>query len=106
IFLDLETAASLINFGALIAFTFVNLAVISHYVIKMKRYKSIKDFINYLVFPIVGAGIVVILWVNLDIHSLILGIIWSVVGMLYLMYITNWFRSPVPQMHMEEVHEL
>ncbi|MGC8231120.1 APC family permease [Pseudobacillus badius] len=106
IFLDLETATSLINFGALIAFTFVNLAVISHYVIKMKRYKTIKDFINYLVFPLIGAGIVMILWVNLNIHSLILGIIWSAIGILYLMYITNWFRSPVPQMHMEEVHEL
>ncbi|KIL72853.1 APC family permease [Bacillus badius] len=106
IFLDLETATSLINFGALIAFTFVNLAVISHYVIKMKRYKNIKDFINYLVFPLIGAGIVMILWVNLNIHSLILGIIWSAIGILYLMYITNWFRSPVPQMHMEEVHEL
>ncbi|KMY52750.1 Putrescine importer PuuP [Bacillus sp. FJAT-27231] len=106
IFLDLETATSLINFGALIAFTFVNLAVISHYVIKMKRYRTIKDFINYLVFPVVGASIVMVLWVHLNIHSLILGVIWSVIGMLYLMYITNWFRSPVPQMHMEEVHEL
>ncbi|RJS61240.1 APC family permease [Bacillus sp. PK3_68] len=106
IFLDLETATSLINFGALIAFTFVNLAVIAHYVIRKKRYKNPKDFINYLVFPVIGASIVVVLWINLNIHSLILGVIWSVIGMLYLMYITNWFRSPVPQMHMEEVHEL
>lgn len=106
LFLDLETAASLINFGALIAFTFVNLSVISHYVIKKKRYKTAKDFFNYLLMPTIGAGIVVVLWVHLDIHSLILGLIWTAVGAVYLMYITNMFRAPVPHIHMEEVKEL
>ncbi|WP_203364510.1 APC family permease [Bacillus sp. REN10] len=106
IFLTLETATSLINFGALIAFTFVNLAVIAHYVVKEKRYKTFKDMVSNLIFPIIGASIVMVLWVNLNVHSLILGILWSIFGMIYLMYITNMFRSPVPQMHMEEVHEL
>ncbi|MFK2826261.1 APC family permease [Bacillus sp. B190/17] len=106
IFIDLETATSLINFGALIAFTFVNVAVISHYVVKMKRYKNIKDFVNYLLFPVIGASIVMVLWFHLNIYSLILGIVWSVLGIMYLMYITKGFRSPVPQMHMEEVREL
>ena len=106
IFIDLETAASLINFGALIAFTFVNLSVISYYIIKKKRYKTIKDFLNYLVMPILGAATVAVLWFNLNIHSLILGLCWAAIGIGYLLYVTNMFRSAPPQMHFEEAQEI
>ncbi|MFD0768695.1 APC family permease [Bacillus sp. CGMCC 1.60114] len=106
IFIDLETAASLINFGALIAFTFVNLSVIAYYVIKQKRYKTVKDFFNFLVLPILGAGTVAVLWFNLNIHSLILGLSWAAIGIGYLLYVTNMFRSAPPQMHFEEVQEM
>ncbi|HWO97741.1 MAG TPA: APC family permease [Bacillus sp. (in: firmicutes)] len=106
IFLDLKTATSLINFGALIAFTFVNLSVISYYVVKKKRYKTVKDLFNFLVFPVIGASIVAVLWVNLSIHSLILGMVWTFIGICHLLYVTNMFRAAPPQIHFEEANEL
>src|SRR5699024_12611675 len=41
---DLELIASVINFGALIAFTFVNLSVIAYFVVNKKRYKTGRVF--------------------------------------------------------------
>ncbi|MFH4155871.1 putrescine/spermidine ABC transporter, partial [Acinetobacter baumannii] len=40
---DLVMATALINFGALVAFTFVNLSVISQFWIREKRNKTLKD---------------------------------------------------------------
>ncbi len=56
--------------------------------------------------PILGAGTVAVLWFNLNVHSLILGICWVAIGMGYLLYITNMFRLAPPQMHFEEVQEM
>lgn len=61
---DLVTATALINFGALVAFTFVNLSVISQFWIREKRNKTLKDHINYLVLPVCGALTVGALWIN------------------------------------------
>jgi putrescine importer len=103
IFLDLVTATSLINFGALIAFTFVNLSVISHFVILEKKHHTLKGFINYLVSPLIGAAGVAVLWVNLEPSSFKVGLIWAFVGFCYLLYITKLFRSAPPQMEVEEM---
>ena len=48
LFFDLVTATSLINFGALMAFTFVNLSVISHFIIREKKHRTIKGCIQLL----------------------------------------------------------
>lgn len=98
IFFHLETAITLINFGALIAFTFVNLSVISHFFIRQKRNKSIKDILFYLVMPLMGAAMVGILWLNLEQRSLILGIVWGSIGFIYLLYLTRGFSKPPPSM--------
>nr|WP_247739320.1 APC family permease [Bacillus sp. 165] len=103
IFFDLVTAASLINFGALIAFTFVNLSVISHFVIRKKQYKTVKDFFKYLIMPLLGAGSVAVLWINLEFSSFIMGLVWAVFGFCYLLYITKTFRSVPPKYKVEEV---
>ncbi|MDQ0244148.1 putrescine importer [Bacillus fengqiuensis] len=103
IFFDLVMATSLINFGALIAFTFVNLSVISHFVIREKKHKTVKGFINYLVLPLIGAGLVGVLWVNLETSSFMLGLGWAALGFGYLLYITKAFRSAPPQFEVEEI---
>ncbi|HWO97740.1 MAG TPA: APC family permease [Bacillus sp. (in: firmicutes)] len=103
IFFDLVMATSLINFGALIAFTFVNLSVISHFVIREKKHKTVKGFINYLVMPLIGAGLVGVLWVNLETSSFMLGLCWAAIGFGYLLYITKAFRSVPPQFEVEEI---
>ncbi|MBK4715217.1 MULTISPECIES: APC family permease [Tenebrionibacter/Tenebrionicola group] len=94
---DLVTATALINFGALVAFTFVNLSVISQFWIREKRNKTLKDHINYLILPICGALTVGALWVNLEASSMKLGLIWAAIGLIYLACVTRSFRNPVPQ---------
>ncbi|KEA52590.1 putrescine/spermidine ABC transporter [Mangrovibacter sp. MFB070] len=94
---DLETATALINFGALVAFTFVNLSVISQFWIREKRNKTLKDHFQYLLLPVLGALTVGALWVNLEESSMILGLIWAAAGLIYLACVTRVFRNPVPQ---------
>lgn len=97
-YFDLEAAMSLINFGALIAFTFVNLSVISQYFIRLRRNETPWDVFNYLIMPLIGAALVGILWLNLSDDSLTLGLIWGAIGFLYLAYLTRGFRRPPPRM--------
>ncbi|MCL2895479.1 APC family permease [Brenneria tiliae] len=94
---DLVTATALINFGALVAFTFVNLSVISQFYIRERRNRTLKDTFNYLVLPVLGALTVGALWVNLEESSMTLGLIWGTIGLLYLALVTRRFRQPVPQ---------
>ncbi|WP_034943078.1 APC family permease [Erwinia oleae] len=94
---DLVTATALINFGALVAFTFVNLSVISQFWIREKRNKTLKDNINFLLLPLCGALTVGALWINLEESSMILGLVWGTIGLIYLAWVTRSFRNPVPQ---------
>ncbi|MEI7187385.1 APC family permease [Dickeya dianthicola] len=96
---DLVTATALINFGALVAFTFVNLSVISQFYIRERRNKTLKDTVNYLILPVMGALTVGALWLNLESTSMTLGLVWAAIGLLYLMFVTRSFRQPVPQYH-------
>ncbi|GBU14516.1 putrescine importer [Enterobacterales bacterium] len=102
---DLVTATALINFGALVAFTFVNLSVISQFYIREKRNKTFKDHINYLVLPVIGALTVGALWINLEVSSMTLGLVWGAIGLGYLAFITNLFRQSPPQMSGEILPE-
>ncbi len=90
-------ATALINFGALVAFTFVNLSVISQFWIREKRNKTLKDHFQYLFLPMCGALTVGALWVNPEESSMILGLIWAGIGLVYLACVTKSFRNPVPQ---------
>ncbi|MFZ1873257.1 MAG: APC family permease [Chania sp.] len=94
---DLVTATALINFGALVAFTFVNLSVISQFYIRDKLNRTLKEKFNYLVLPVLGALTVGALWINLESSSMTLGLIWAAIGLIYLAFVTRSFRLPVPQ---------
>lgn len=95
---DLVTATALINFGALVAFTFVNLSVISQFYIREQKNKTFKDHLHYLVLPVIGALTVGALWINLEASSMTLGLVWGAIGLGYLAFITNFFRQQPPQM--------
>ncbi|TDB61735.1 APC family permease [Photorhabdus khanii] len=94
---DLVTATALINFGALIAFTFVNLSVISQFYIRERRNRTLKDTINFLVLPVIGACTVGVLWMNLEQSSMELGLTWGAIGLIYMVFLTRSFRQPMPQ---------
>lgn len=95
---DLVTATALVNFGALVAFTFVNLAVVAQFYIREKRNKTMKETVQYLILPLLGAMTVGVLWMNLEESSLVLGLTWALMGVVYMAVLTRRFRQPLPQM--------
>jgi putrescine importer len=99
---SLELISSFINFGALIAFTFVNLSVIAHFVFRLKRYKTPKDIFSYLVMPIIGAGLTGILWANLQFDALIGGIVWIVIGFIYMLFQTRFFKIKIADLNIDD----
>ncbi|RJS59344.1 APC family permease [Bacillus sp. PK3_68] len=101
LFLNLTTAISLINFGALFAFFFVNLSVIAHYFFREKQ-RSFKGTVQYLIIPLIGAALIGLLITKLDTHSLILGGIWLLIGFIYLLNLTKMFRQLPPELGFEE----
>ncbi|SDI81619.1 APC family permease [Alteribacillus bidgolensis] len=100
--LNLTQATSLINFGAFTAFSFVNLCVIVHY-FRYHKERSFFSMISYVVFPLIGLGFVLYLWISLDLFSITLGMIWSLLGIGYLFFKTNYFTKEPPQVEFEEL---
>ncbi|MGC7840250.1 APC family permease [Pseudomonas wayambapalatensis] len=96
IFFDLVTATSVINFGALMAFSFVNLSVINHCYVRERRNKGLTNNLKYLVLPTIGFCIIAVLWIDLDEHSLAFGGAWALCGVLYLAWLTKAFRVAPP----------
>lgn len=92
---SLELIASMINFGALIAFTFVNLSVIAHFAFRERRYKTVHDVGAYLVLPLIGAGLTGLLWYFLHADAFIAGLAWSAVGLVCMLILTNGFRTKI-----------
>ncbi|MBG9567492.1 amino acid permease [Brevibacillus agri] len=88
LYLDLLTATSFINFGALIAFSFVNLSVIAYY-LRLKQERRMADWWGYLLAPLIGTAFIAFLWISLDIKSMMLGLLWTFVGLVYLYYLVK-----------------
>ena len=96
-FLNLEFVVALISFGALTAFSFVNLSVICSYGFRDGRLKTPKDILNYFVIPMLGFISIGALWLEVEDTSLKAGISWAFVGIIYLAWLTKGFRQPAPQ---------
>jgi putrescine importer len=92
---SLDLIASFINFGALIAFTFVNISVIAWFAIRKGLRKTPGQIFRYIVMPAIGMLLTGLLWVNLSQDALIGGVIWTVLGFIYLLVITRGFRRKV-----------
>ena len=93
---DLENAMALINFGALVAFTFVNLAVIWHFYVRLGKRKTMMNHLMYLVLPSMGMAGIGVLWINLSASALTLGLIWGGLGAAFMLYKTRGLRQPMP----------
>lgn len=89
VFIDLDSAVLFVSFGALTAFTFVNLSVIAHYYIKLKR-RSLKETFLYLIFPLIGASFIGWLLTLLDKMTLAIGVSWIGIGFIYLFVKSLW----------------
>jgi len=94
LFFSLEIAACLINFGALLGFTFVNLSVIGHYYVKNPN-RTAGDFVRHLIVPLIGAAYTMYMLISLNGTSLIYGIIWLALGIIWLAIVTKGFKKSV-----------
>ncbi|MBP9920193.1 MAG: APC family permease [Dermatophilaceae bacterium] len=93
--LNLDFIAALINFGALMAFTFVNLTVIVYFALRKKEVRTPKEIFTNVVLPALGVVATVILWVNLSPDSFRYGMIWLVIGIGVVVFLTRFFRQPL-----------
>lgn len=98
----LEFISAMINFGALIAFTVVNLTVIVFYAFRMNQRHTPKEIFRNIVLPFIGMCLTGVLWVNLHIDALIYGTIWLAIGIILLFFMTRFFRSPLTMKIEEE----
>jgi putrescine importer len=92
IFLSLDIAVSLVNFGALAGCIMVNISVIAHYYVRGKQ-RSGQSILIHLILPILGAVVCFAIWLSLAADAKILGFIWLAVGIVYLAITTNFFRK-------------
>ncbi len=98
--ITLETLASLISFGALVAFSVVNLSVIKHYFVD-RRERSGVAALSYLILPLIGFVLTLWLWTSLSHLTLIVGLCWLAVGFVWLLGVTRGFRRPTPVLDIE-----
>lgn len=96
-FMSLDVVISMISFGALIAFTFVNLSVISRYALRDGRTKNFKDIVSFVIIPLLGFLSVFAMWLEIEDTALKYGLWWAMFGILYLGYKTKGFKYNAPQ---------
>jgi putrescine importer len=98
----LELASSMINFGALIAFTFVNLTVIVYFAFRLKQRRTPKEILRNIVLPFIGMCMTLVLWSKLHSQALEYGAIWFTIGVIMLVYLTRGLRQPMTMKIEEE----
>jgi putrescine importer len=98
----LEFISAMINFGALIAFTVVNLTVIVYYAFRLKQRSTPKEIFRNIVLPFIGMCLTGVLWVNLHADALLYGAIWLAIGIILLFFMTRFFRTPLTMKIEEE----
>lgn len=101
VFADVDFVASIVSFGALTAFSMVNLSVIATYLVR-DRQRSVRALLGYGLLPLIGFVLTAWLWTNLIGFTVLLGLGWIALGVLQLLWHTRGFTRPVPRMHLEQ----
>ncbi|BCT77976.1 amino acid-amine transporter [Sinomonas cyclohexanicum] len=103
----LEFVSSMINFGALIAFTFVNLTVIVLFALRRKQIRTPREVLVNIVLPLIGTILTGVLWANLQMDALMYGVVWLVIGLVCLVVMTRGFRRRIGvKLEEEDVEEI
>jgi len=87
-----EHAAELLNFGAFLAFMGVNFACFWQFSIAFQSGFK-RNLVRDMILPLIGFVCCFYIWWNLNHLAKIVGGIWFAIGILYVGYKTNWFRS-------------
>lgn len=97
IWIDLAVLASVVSFGALVAFSVVNLSVIKHYFVDMRE----RNVLLNLIAPAIGFLLTAWLWTSLSGTALTIGLIWLAIGFVWLLGVTRGFRRPTPVLDLD-----
>jgi putrescine importer len=105
--LTLDVAATMISFGALAAFSMVNLSVIRTHLFPKggREAPTTREWLRYGLLPAVGFLLTVWLWTSLTATTFIVGLSWMAAGAIYLAVLTRGFRRRPPVMDFSEQHE-
>lgn len=95
--ISLDLATTMISFGALVGFSFVNLSVCKAFMAQPENRNAV-GIVKYTVLPIVGFGLTVWLWTSLTSASFTVGLIWLAAGAAYLTWLTRGFKKKLPAM--------
>lgn len=68
------------------AFSAVNLSVIVKFAFMDKQVTGFNDLFNNVLLPLCGLACVAMMWVNLDHDAFLLGSIWAVLGISWIIY--------------------
>ncbi|MGH8417907.1 MAG: APC family permease [Pseudomonas sp.] len=101
LFITLDTVANMISFGALFAFSAVNLAVIKHYLVDQKL-RGTRNYLMYAALPALGFLSTIWLWTSLSGMAFTIGLCWMGLGMICLLGVTRGFRVKMPDLQMAE----
>ena len=96
--IDLTTLVSMISFGALVAFSTVNLSAIRHYLFR-EGLRGTRNLLVYGLAPGVGALLSIWLWTSLQRLSLIIGLAWLGLGVAWLLLRKEAPAEPVDPTH-------
>jgi len=94
--MSLELAATVISFGALIGFFFVNLAV-PRVFLTAKTNRTPIGWLRYGVIPAIGTLLTIWLWTSLSTEAFKIGLLWLAVGVVWLLWITRGFTRKMPK---------
>jgi len=78
LFISYQLGAELLNFGAFLAFTGVNLSAFMHYFVRGKNRHW-----SYLVLPLAGCAVCLYIWASLRWQAKLLGFTWLCAGAIY-----------------------
>ena len=85
-----DLGAQLLNFGALFGFMGVNISALIHYYVRGRDRR-----LRHLIAPILGFVVCLYLWVSLAWITLMIGVCWLGLGVLYGAWHTSGFRKPL-----------
>jgi putrescine importer len=100
--LTLDQAVVMINFGALAAFSMVNLSVIKHYLFGRDKDLTPRSLLINGLLPGLGFATTVWLWTSLTGDTFVVGLVWMAVGVVLLAISTRFFTRRPPELHMDD----
>jgi putrescine importer len=101
LFISLDTVAHMISFGALFAFSAVNLAVVKHYLVDQKL-RGTRNWLLYGAIPASGFLSTLWLWTSLSSLSFTIGLCWMGLGVVCLLGLTRAFRVKLPELQLAD----